>query len=790
MKHDLEAACSERAAAMPRNSRWRSGVFLNVVSCLRTILLLGGMMSLAVCASEREVVINEIMYHSPYDLEELQYVELFNPGEKTVDLSDWQIKKGIKFTFPAGSSLGPANYAVICRNKTLFTGQYGRDISILGEFAGKLSHRGEQLLLVDARGQVVDTVRYGDHAPWPSAADGGSSSLERICPSEPGREAWNWAASALPDFKRPAGTPGRKNDSFSEHLPPIVSDVRYKTPAPGEKVVVTAQVAAEGGVEGVTLLWRLAGRGAEKELVMERLSGDEKQGVYQAVLEGQPEGQVVRFRIRAAGRDGAIRLQPSPHELRPTYTYSTFVNTNTAQIAFGYVVNYASSKRTERVQLAGGKQVLADPTRGDGSFIYVPPGSGEVITFDHVQTRTRPDGFKVHFAKDQPLHGMTGVNILFGASPRQILSEPLAFELFRLAGVPSPMTEHLRIWIDGQCRGYQLLIEQPNKVFLARIERDTKGSLYKLIWQGHSIVGQHEKKTRETEGHDDLVQVIQGLDRTGGIAQWEFIRQHFNVEEWINYYAVSMAIQNWDGFWNNYYAYHDSGDTGKWEIYPWDEDKTWGDCDGAQNNYQWYDMPLTFGMKGDRPPSSSRFSMDAFNGGPHGGPSWWRRPGWFSGPLLANPEFRKRFLARLGELCQTNFTEQQMRPLIDAMEHRLEPEVPIRAQSLGRNVDQERARFQRHLQSFRNQVKNRRAFILKNLEAQRPLTAGGQALRDRLAGGLAIVLIAGLVAVWLRSRTQVQLARLPVSTMPPPLPPFLPPVMPPPLPPAVQSQRL
>ena len=56
-----------------------------------------------------------------------------------------------------------------------------------------------------------------------------------------------------------------------------------------------------------------------------------------------------------------------------------------------------------------------------------------------------------------------------------------------------------------------------------------------------------------------------------------------------------MCIQNWDGFFNNYFAYHAPGKEGKWEIIQWDLDKTWGDFDGASSNYDWYSMPLTFG---------------------------------------------------------------------------------------------------------------------------------------------------------------------------------------------------
>jgi hypothetical protein len=97
--------------------------------------------------------------------------------------------------------------------------------------------------------------------------------------------------------------------------------------------------------------------------------------------------------------------------------------------------------------------------------------------------------------------------------------------------------------------------------------------------------------------------------------------------------------------------------------------------------------------------------------------SWWRPPGYFSGPLLANPEFRRRFLARLQELCQTVYTEQTFYPIIDAMEKRLEPEVRLRAQLSGQDPRQAAREFANDMQSFRNQVQNRRKFILKQLGA-------------------------------------------------------------------------
>jgi len=403
-----------------------------------------------------------------------------------------------------------------------------------------------------------------------------------------------------------------------------------------------------------------------------------------------------------------VRFNPSPNEPQPTYSYSTMDNTNTARIAFAYVVNVSRPQGQSRVEVWNGRrfEVLASPTRGNGAFVYVPPDGGEVQTFDYVSIRPRKGGFKVKFGKDH-FKEMSGINIIFEGPPRWVLSEPMAYELYHLAGNPACQAEHVRVWMDGRPLGYQLLIEQPNKGFLSRNKRDNSGYLYKVTYMTQGLRGQHIKKTRRATGYDDLVTLYDGLTRGSGDEQWNFIQKNFNVDEFINYYAVNMCIQNWDGFFNNYYLYHDSETTGKWEMYPWDEDKTWGEYDGCSPEYDWYEMPLTFGM-------GARESL-GFGGFGFGGGGWMRPPGWFSGPLLANREFRKAFLARLNVICTTTFTEEKMVPLIDAMEKRLTPEVPIRAELVGESRQAALEQFHHEIQSLRNQVKYRRQFILQQI---------------------------------------------------------------------------
>ena len=366
-------------------------------------------------------------------------------------------------------------------------------------------------------------------------------------------------------------------------------------------------------------------------------------------------------------------------------------------------------------RMPGPSQHSPVPTRGNSAFVYLPPDGGEPQTFDHVRVTPCKGGYKVHFQKRQALKGMTTINIIFENSPRWVLAEPLAYEVYRLAGVPAESTEHIRLWVDGRLLGYHLLLDQPDKSFLTRHGRDDSGNMYKLLWYGQGVVGKHVKKSNRSTGHDDLLKVINGLNKKTGAEQWEFIKENFNVEELVNYFVVNMCIQNWDGFFNNYFAYHDTGGIRKWEMYPWDEDKTWGDYDGASPDYDWYEMPLTYGMNGDQSPSVDRRSKANRMQGPFGGVSWWRAPGYFSGPLLANPEFRKRFLARLREFCTTTFTDEKLFPIINALEKRLEPEIAIRVNAPGEDAQYTLQRFHKDIQSFRNQVQNRRKFILAEL---------------------------------------------------------------------------
>ena len=105
---------------------------INNQAYLHVILLaLLSLIAFSAQADDKDIVINEIMYHPPNDLENLQYIELFNRGNSEVDVSNWSFSKGVKYTFPAGTKIAADGYVVVCRDIDAFVKTYGT-VAIFG----------------------------------------------------------------------------------------------------------------------------------------------------------------------------------------------------------------------------------------------------------------------------------------------------------------------------------------------------------------------------------------------------------------------------------------------------------------------------------------------------------------------------------------------------------------------------------------------------------------------------------------------------------------------------------
>ena len=154
---------------------------------------------------ESSVIINEIMYRPDNDAVALEYLELYNRGDSTVDLTGWQLVDESLFDFPGGTTIQPGSFLVVAANPSSIEATY--DLSgVLGPWSGDLGDEYAVVRLVDGNRGDVDTVEYRNGDGWPLEADGSGSSLELIDINTDNNIGSHWAESV-----ERGGTPGRKN---------------------------------------------------------------------------------------------------------------------------------------------------------------------------------------------------------------------------------------------------------------------------------------------------------------------------------------------------------------------------------------------------------------------------------------------------------------------------------------------------------------------------------------------------------------------------------------------------
>ncbi len=185
----VEVAATPRARAVPGTGPWSYPD--TATPGAANIIALHG-----------EVVINEVMYHhAPKTLPDgtaeaspEEWIELFNRGSVDVDVGGWRLADEVEFEVPAGTTLPAGGYLILARDAAGLKAAHP-GIPVVGDYDGKLDNDGGRILLLDACGNVADEVAYRDGGRWPSAADGGGSSLELRDPFADNAVPEAWAAS-------------------------------------------------------------------------------------------------------------------------------------------------------------------------------------------------------------------------------------------------------------------------------------------------------------------------------------------------------------------------------------------------------------------------------------------------------------------------------------------------------------------------------------------------------------------------------------------------------------------
>ena len=140
------------------------------------------------------LVINEINYKSAVTFNPGDWIELYNPKEASIDISNWQIKDDNDthvFVIPEGTQIAGNGFLVVVKDAAAFSSVFP-NIPYIGEldfgFGGS-----DAVRVYNSDSKLLDEVSYDSIAPWPTCADETGNTLELITPDLDNSLPENWS---------------------------------------------------------------------------------------------------------------------------------------------------------------------------------------------------------------------------------------------------------------------------------------------------------------------------------------------------------------------------------------------------------------------------------------------------------------------------------------------------------------------------------------------------------------------------------------------------------------------
>ena len=225
-----------------------------------TLTTITSIVALTVNLVFSQVVINEIHYNpstaqgSDWDYE---FMELYNAGTDTVDMSGWSFSQGVIHTFADGTTLAAGAYMIVDIDIANAGGEldaspYDPDGDGLHENGAQvvhwtgnnLSNGGEDIEILDSLGAPIDFVDYEDgfnsFGNWGIWHDGRGSSLELIDAAVPNDSAFAWQGSWVV-----GGTPGAANSTEPEAMVATIYNTQITTAPNGASAMAGEYVVSE-----------------------------------------------------------------------------------------------------------------------------------------------------------------------------------------------------------------------------------------------------------------------------------------------------------------------------------------------------------------------------------------------------------------------------------------------------------------------------------------------------------------------------------------------------------------
>lgn len=167
-------------------------------NCDLTLILNGDILLEPVYKQQIPIVINEIQNQSIKGTSG-QFIEIYNAGDYTVDLSSCSLTGDVELTFPSNTTLKKGQFLVLCKDSTNYLSV---PCKTLNWKTGSLPLAGT-ILLKNIDGDTIDLVKYSNTGSWPVNTSASNKSIELKQYLLDNNDGANWAVNAIS-----GGTPG------------------------------------------------------------------------------------------------------------------------------------------------------------------------------------------------------------------------------------------------------------------------------------------------------------------------------------------------------------------------------------------------------------------------------------------------------------------------------------------------------------------------------------------------------------------------------------------------------
>ncbi len=229
--------------------------------------------------------------------------------------------------------------------------------------------------------------------------------------------------------------------------------------------------------------------------------------------------------------------------------------------------------------------------------------TGEVNFRGNTSLMLPKKSFKFRIDDGPDVDGSDIVSLPSNFLDRTLAKETLSCELLSAIGHPTYRSDVWRLMLNDKYAGVFGHVEEADELFLERIGLDPQGRCYKAARMCgkadrlEDFIDRYENANADDDYRRDIIRLMHEMSAVDDRDFEAWVRENFDLDEVLNWYAGQIYIGNRDFTCNNQILHQDRLG-GPWRILAWDMDKVFRDATD----------PVTLGDR-DHPNDGGRWSI-------------------------------------------------------------------------------------------------------------------------------------------------------------------------------------